>query len=356
MPETSVSLTMVGVDPSCLGGIATLARDLCARIESDDAIDFEYIASSNQSSALGKMLLFAKALFRLRERMESVHSANHIVHIHMADNASVVRSCAVLRLVKKYNARTLIHVHCDLGKIYRASSPKMRLLIEYALKNCDGIISLGNYMEGFLLSLGKEKNDLFVLPNAVSCPVSNPYNRSSKRVLFLGNVSREKGVVDLLDALVLARESLPEDCGVDICGRDLIDIEELLREKGLCGFVKYRGVVMPDSDFFHEYGLHVLPSYKEALPFALLETSAHGIPSVVTNAGSMAEVVDSGRSGFVVDIADVRAISERIVLLLCDAALRSRMSNAAFSKVKAAYSMDAYVIELGGIYERLLDV
>lgn len=355
MAEKSMSLTMVGVAPSCLGGIATLVRELCTRIETNDNVDFEYIASSNQSSALGKMCLFSRAVFRLYKRMKEVSPARHVVHIHMADNASVLRSCVVLGLARSCNTKVLVHVHCDLGRIYKASSPRMRSCIEFALKECDAVVSLGSYMEDFLISLGKKEDDLFVLPNAISCPSLNPYESSSRKVLFLGNVSEEKGAIDLLDALVLARGSLPQGSAVDICGRDLLGIENLVREKGLSDFVRYKGVVSPDDDFFHEYGLHVLPSHKEALPFALLEASAHGIPSVVTNAGSMAEVVDSGRDGFVVDVSDVNALSERIGSLLCDTELRSRMSSAIFNKMKAAYSMDAYVAKLGGVYERMLD-
>ena len=48
MAEKSMSLTMVGVAPSCLGGIATLVRELCTRIETNDNVDLLEISFVRQ--------------------------------------------------------------------------------------------------------------------------------------------------------------------------------------------------------------------------------------------------------------------------------------------------------------------
>ncbi|MDO4590656.1 MAG: glycosyltransferase family 4 protein [Slackia sp.] len=356
MTDAPASITMVGVDPACLGGIATLARCLCDRFSRDAADDFAYIVSSNQSSAFGKAAVFARALCSLRRRLNAIDPAAHIVHIHMADNASVMRARVVVNMAKKRGVKTLVHVHCDLAKIYEASSSSMKTAIEDVMRACDAVVALGSYMRDFAASFGHGRDSFFVLPNAVSCPASNPFDARSHKALFLGNVSQDKGVLDLLDALAAVKEDLPADASVDLCGRDFLSIQDCIRERGLADIVNYRGVVSPDDGFFAHYGLHVLPSHKEALPFALLEASAHGIPSVVTDAGSMAEVVASDEDGFVVRVGDVSALGDRIRRMLSDDALRSKMSRAVFEKTKAMYSMDAYMKKLGGLYERVLIV
>lgn len=356
MTAAPASITMVGVDPTCLGGIATLARGLCDRFSRAKACDFVYVVSSNQSSAFGKAAVFARAVRSLRRRLNEADPANHIVHVHMADNASVMRARIVVNMAKKRGAKTLVHVHCDLAKIYGASSSSMKAAIEEVMRACDAVVALGSYMRDFAASFGHEKDSFFVLPNAVSCPASNPFDARSHKALFLGNVSRDKGVLDLLDALAAVKEELPPDASVDLCGRDFLSIQDRINERGLADIVSYRGVVSVDDGFFSRYGIHVLPSHKEALPFALLEASAHGIPSVVTDAGSMAEVVTSGEDGFVVRVGDVAALGDRMRRILSDDTLRVKMGQAVFAKTKATYSMDAYMRKLEGLYGRVLIV
>lgn len=57
----------------------------------------------------------------------------------------------------------------------------------------------------------------------------------------------------------------------------------------------------------------VMPSLRrEGLPKAVIEAMAHGIPAVVTNVGGLPEIVENGKSGFVLKPNDPGAFAEAI--------------------------------------------
>jgi glycosyltransferase involved in cell wall biosynthesis len=59
------------------------------------------------------------------------------------------------------------------------------------------------------------------------------------------------------------------------------------------------------------------------------EMMAVGKPIVSTRVGGVPYLVKDGETGFIVDVGDVTALSDRIVRILQDAELRSRMSRVA---------------------------
>src|SRR5262249_11096691 len=64
---------------------------------------------------------------------------------------------------------------------------------------------------------------------------------------------------------------------------------------------------------------------KDGIPTALVEAFATGLPAVVTDAGSILEVVDDGVDARVVKQRDARGLADAIRALLADPALRVRM-------------------------------
>lgn len=348
--EEPISVSMFGVDPSCLGGISTLTRMLSSELARCDKVDFSYFSTSNQGNAFQKVQCFASALVRARKRFAA---GEGVVHIHMADNASVIRSCAVISLAKKYRQSVVLHIHCDLAKIRGNSSGYMQQIIDWALLKSDCIIALGTYLNPLFQMLGYPSERVLILPNAVPCPDKNPYTTDRKRILFLGNVSIDKGVLDLLDALALIDGRLDSGLIFDLCGRDHIQVQGEIEKRGLSRRVVYRGIVKPDSGFFAKYLLNVLPSHYEAMPFSLLEASAYGIPSIATPVGSISEIIDNGSSGWLVNARDVQMLANRLLKTLSEPGLLSIAGNRIYNKIRECYSFQAYLQKLCALYEEL---
>ncbi len=92
-----------------------------------------------------------------------------------------------------------------------------------------------------------------------------------------------------------------------------------------------------------------LPSYREGVPRALLEAAASGRPSIATDVPGCRDAVVDGVTGLLVPVRDPARLAEGIVKLAGDAALRSRMGNAARRLAEERFGAD-------GVHARILDV
>lgn len=345
------TLSMFGVDPSCLGGISTLTRMLSFELDRCEQVDFCYLITTNQGNALQKIRCFVSALLKARKRFST---GEGIVHIHMADNASVIRSCVIIFLAKRYRQSVVLHIHCDLAKIRSRSSNHMKKLIDWSLLKSDRIIALGTYLNPLFQKLDYPSERVLILPNAVSCPDENLYTPGRTRVLFLGNISKDKGVLDLLDALVLIDDKLDPELIFELCGRDHIKVQVEIEKRNLSHRVKYRGIVEPNRKFFSKYLLNVLPSHHEAMPFSLLEASAYGIPSIASSVGSISEIIDNGDSGWLVNAQDTQMLANTLVNVLSNSEAISVAGSRIYNKVRECYSFQAYLQTLFTLYRELI--
>jgi colanic acid/amylovoran biosynthesis glycosyltransferase len=86
---------------------------------------------------------------------------------------------------------------------------------------------------------------------------------------------------------------------------------------------------------------------------AVLEAQAMGLPVVTSDAGGLPENVDDGVSGFVVRRRDSDAMSQRLLLLARDRALRSRMGAAGRERVVARFAIGDQVRSFAELYRAL---
>lgn len=348
--KLNLAVTMFGVDPSCLGGISTLARMLCEELPKSSGVDFEYISTVNQGSGWEKVRVFQRALTLANRRFSQVRG---VVHIHMADNASIFRSAVVSGIAKRNGQTVVLQIHCDLYRIRNASTAAMQKLIDGVIRRADHIITLGSYLTPLFELLSYPLSQVTALSNPVPCPDNNGYSTSRSKILFLGNVSKDKGVPELLEAVAQIDSTLDSEIQIEICGKDHMNVKEAIERRGLERRVIYRGVVAPDQTFFSQYLLNILPSHKEAMPFALLEASANGVPSIATRVGSIPEIIEDGVSGFLVEPNDSFALAQRIVLAVRDRDRLMQMSNEIYSVIRAQYAVEPYMEKLLAIYNEL---
>jgi glycosyltransferase involved in cell wall biosynthesis len=99
--------------------------------------------------------------------------------------------------------------------------------------------------------------------------------------------------------------------------------------------------------------IFVLPSHKEALPIALLEAMATGLPVVATRVGGVPEIVEDGENGILVPPAAPEAIEGALRTLARDTAMAERLGRAARAHIEAEFTLDRMTRRVEGIYEEL---
>ena len=82
-------------------------------------------------------------------------------------------------------------------------------------------------------------------------------------------------------------------------GPDEKHISQLIKLYGLQDKVSVGGHLADFKDIWQNHHLHILPSFREGMPLALIESMSCGRPALVTRAGGNAEIVQDGVEGFV---------------------------------------------------------
>ena len=99
----------------------------------------------------------------------------------------------------------------------------------------------------------------------------------------------------------------------------------------------------------------VLPSKAEGLPNAVLEYLAASLPTVVTDVGGNAEIIQDRMTGWLVPPQDSDALSGALLGLLRDPEFAGRLARGGHSYVREHFSFERLIEETDALYTELLE-
>ncbi len=217
----------------------------------------------------------------------------------------------------------------------------------------DHILLESTRMQSQLGAMGVEPARTTVLGQAVDTSAFVPTVRDSSarpvRVVYVGRVCYGKGLTYVAQAVAAAGDTVER---LVVVGWDTGSVPALrarLAPAEFTGGLTARGVrqQLARADVF------VLGTLADALPRAVLEAMAAGLPVVVTHESGYADIVRDGVDGFLVPARDADAMAARLRLLSQDGALRRRMGAAARARA-AEYSWERYEERLRASLGRML--
>lgn len=133
-------------------------------------------------------------------------------------------------------------------------------------------------------------------------------------------------------------------------------LQQLAGELGLTGHVTLPGNQRDVVPWLHAMDIFVLPSYaNEGVPQALLQASACGLPAISTPVGSIAEAVEDGQTGLLVEPQNTDALEAALSRLLQDPALRQRMGDAALAKARREFGTEPMLERMETIFRQALE-
>ncbi len=173
-------------------------------------------------------------------------------------------------------------------------------------RGADHIVSVSNALKERLVDIGVESNKITVLHNGVNRSIFYPMDKAKirselgmdndeKRILFVGNLLKTKGLQELLGAFSQL-VALPEhaDTKLDIIGSGpfLSDIRQMIVTEKISGHVNLLGSMSQGeiARWMNACDIFCLPSYSEGQPNVVLESLACETPVVATNVGGIPEL------------------------------------------------------------------
>jgi glycosyltransferase involved in cell wall biosynthesis len=175
----------------------------------------------------------------------------------------------------------------------------------------------------------------------------------SPQTLVIGTASRldeeRKGIAYFIDMASRLADEFPNAAFlVSGAGSLQPTLEQQAATAGVGDRVTFAGWQSDVPGMLAAMDVFIMPSTFEGGPTSVLEAMAMSKPVVATRVGMVPEVVDDGRTGFVVDIADGNALADAVRKLLYDPQLASTVGQRAREKAVADFSIDRMV-------ERYLD-
>jgi glycosyltransferase involved in cell wall biosynthesis len=166
----------------------------------------------------------------------------------------------------------------------------------------------------------------------------------------------EKGLPDLLEA---TRQLLTKEQNVQLVlvgdGSHREEYEKLGAELGIDGHVTWAGLIQdPFAEGVYDAAdiLCQVSRWQEAFGWVLAEAMAYKKPVVGTKVGGIPEIIQDGKTGYLVDPGNPSQLAEKLFQLLQNDALRREMGEAGCERVKTTFNLQknvARVIELYGI-------
>ena len=248
--------------------------------------------------------------------------------------------------------RTIAWFHMDFRIMRYETRPALvRWFIRKTLLNCNRYVVVSDGLKCMLPQwIPSERVD--VVANGVDVPEDLPKLesklRSRVRVLYLSNLEENKGWKVLLMAARALCQEFPNLEFVFHGKPAFGETEEgIRREIGINdgeGRIVFGGPVFGTEKWAAFSGADVFcfPSFHEAFPLAVLEAMAAGLPIVASRVGAVADALEEGSGGYLVEPGNAAGLVAALRPLLSDNALRGKYGAYNRLRYEEHYTLAAY--------------
>jgi glycosyltransferase involved in cell wall biosynthesis len=241
-----------------------------------------------------------------------------VVLVNLVDPAS--NAAAVAAALSVAPTVGVLHLTGEVG------SGEGRARLAGLYRDMAAVVTPASAARGLVLSLGVPPTRVHLVPNGVAVPPdpAGPAERQVPRVGGLGRLTAQKGFDVLLGAVrLLVADGVVMDAVIGGEGRDGDRLRAAADGLPLC----LAGFVGDVRGFLAGLDVFCLPSRHEALPLALMEAMAEGLPCVATDVGDVRRAV--GADAVVVPPGDPARLAGALAALLTDRALRADLGTRA---------------------------
>jgi len=179
------------------------------------------------------------------------------------------------------------------------------------------------------------------------------------RVLMLGRISRIKGQEVLLDALALLPPAERDRIELRIVGSAFEDaareqaLDARVRDIHPAGAVSREPFTADTAPLYRWADIVVVPSrLPESLGRVAIEAMSYGRPTIASSIGGLAEVVEDGRTGWLVPPDRADALAATLRHIITEPAAWAGFAAAARARYEALFSAGAAATAIGTLVER----
>jgi len=291
--------------------------------------------------------------------------------------------CSAIKIAKLINAEKPALLHCHsahalsfgiLARFFSKHRPKIIAArrVDFRIKSrrkylsADKIITVSRAIKNILIGDGIPDEKIEVVYSGIergrfdsvkAAHLKKEFNVSGNDFI-LGNVAAltsQKDHKTLLDAIsLLVRDN--DNLKFFIVGEGGLrnGLVKLSKSLGISGNVIFTGFRNDVVDFYSLFDIFVSSSTWEGLGTSILDAMCTGVPVVATAVGGIPEIIEDGVDGFLVPARNPRMLSEKIGVLMKNAALREKFSQNGIRKAMK-FSAEKMVSGSLEVYKKLVN-
>ena len=226
-------------------------------------------------------------------------------------------------------------------------------ITRFAIDSVEGVTAVSEYLKNKTISEFGTTRPITVIRNFVD--TARFYPRAAKEcrtrfapegekvVAHLSNFRPVKNIEGVVQMFAQLRRRMAAKLLMIGDGPQTAEAFTLARALGIASDVKFLGNRDDVDEILCAADAFVLPSHYEAFGLAALEAMACGVPIVASNVGGVPELVEDGKTGFLVGPDEYVAGGERLYQILSDAETAGRLREAGLKSVKDNFTADAVV-------------
>jgi colanic acid/amylovoran biosynthesis glycosyltransferase len=290
-----------------------------------------------------QLFYFAEAV-RLVDLMQT--SAVRHVHVHFSNNAADVARLAVtmgsaIEPGHPWSWSLSVHGPTEFANVPGVdlaakveSASFIACITDFCRSQLMALVDPSHWAKMHVVHMGV---DLAKYPSRAAERLE--HDPAMLRVLFVGRLVPEKGVLLMLDVA----EELRERGGVEIvmvgAGPMRDELDRQIKNRGLNEIIRLVGAIGQDDlpDWYGWADVFCLPSFNEGLPVVLMEALLTEAAVVTTAIAGIPELVRTGETGIVVPAGRSDLVARAIEQLMDDPALRRELGAAGRRAVEADF-------------------
>jgi L-malate glycosyltransferase len=302
-----------------------------------------------------------RGLGRLRRlRRKLARDGFQILHAHDGRGQTVSALASLGLPVRRVATRRVTFMPRGLGRAFALHR------LQYG-PFCEVIIAVSGYVREVLVRAGVPPSKIEVIPDGIVIPTElrdHDTRRDARRrwdialdafvIGHAGAFTREKGQDILLKAFLETSRTIP-NAHLLLAGegrlRDSPPVTDVLRRaEGRARVLDWMDDLAP---FFAALDVYVMPSRSEGLGSSALLAMAHGLPVVASRVGGLTELVEDGKTGWLVPSESPAKLAQALLTAAHNPEDLHRFGACGRERARA-FSDDKMVSHTEALYRRLL--
>ena len=197
---------------------------------------------------------------------------------------------------------------------------------------------------------------IHVVPTFLDCTEIIPNYTHKNYVLCLGRFSPEKGYKYVVEALKYLKDtpiSVVITGNKNDCGSELKTIIQDLNIEEKVQFIGFLDGENLDTIIQGALCIACPAIWYENFPNVVIEAYSYGKPVIASSLGSLPEIIDEGKTGFLFEVKNSEQIAQTVKKLYNDSNNCTEMGHNARKKCENDFNSDKHWIEFMKIYEKI---